>query len=66
MVESNPPAIRTVPFASAVAVCNERALVIEPVGLNTPLGGDGDVAKAAAADLMFKWYPHPRKGTAHW
>jgi hypothetical protein len=45
MVESNPPAIRTVPFASAVAVCNERALVIEPVELNVPVRGDGDVPK---------------------
>ena len=37
--ESCPPAMRTRPSASSVAVCTSRAVVIEPVGPKLPVFG---------------------------
>jgi hypothetical protein len=36
---AEPPVIRTLPFASKIAVCDARAIDIDPVGLNKPVVG---------------------------
>ena len=41
-----PPAIRTRPSASSVAVLPARVVVIEPVGLNEPVAGSYSSAEA--------------------